>query len=271
MPYVQYDHAGKIVGLYSSPQPQPDGTCLTEPEPLLDDHPEVVAFRAAHPSPEFPKPTLKEIEQSRLMMEKLEQDSKKLNNLMLHHFQHWADLETALSLLLQEVLNIPQPGINIARAIYFSLGGFDARTTVTTKALKQFIHDHVAADKKSNQQLETLQTLWGKSKNYMQQARVARNNVAHGHVCFLPHGGTYHARVSSPFFDPIKQINLIAKGTLPGMGEEELLAALELTRKLISFVDRMNEAVRAFHQFGPQTLPGTIVRLETNLRSLENQ
>lgn len=35
---------GVIVGLYANPQPQPDGTSLTEAEPVADDHPEVVEF-----------------------------------------------------------------------------------------------------------------------------------------------------------------------------------------------------------------------------------
>ncbi len=270
MPYIQRDFDGNIVGLYANPQPQEDGTCLTEPDPLPDDHPEVLAYRSAHPTPEFVAPTKEEWEKIRLAQQEIEQDKKKLQNLMLHHFQWWAELETALSLLLQEILNIRPPGHNLARAIYFSLGGFDARMTMTTKALEQFIHDQVAADRKSNQQLETLGSLWGKMNSHMRGARGTRNNVAHGQIGNLPHGGKYHARLTSPFFDPIKQGNPLAKGSLPGMGTKDLEAAITLIRKLIGFVDRMNEAIRAFHQFGPKTFPETIARLERNLQAIES-
>lgn len=44
MMYVSRDELGKVSGLYLCPQPQPDGTCLTKPEPLPDDHPEVVEY-----------------------------------------------------------------------------------------------------------------------------------------------------------------------------------------------------------------------------------
>jgi len=42
--YVQRDGGGAVVGVYENPQPQEDGSCLTDPEPLRDDAPEVVAF-----------------------------------------------------------------------------------------------------------------------------------------------------------------------------------------------------------------------------------
>lgn len=44
MAYVQRNSSGDIVGVYGCPQPQPDGSCLTDPEPLPDDHPDVVAY-----------------------------------------------------------------------------------------------------------------------------------------------------------------------------------------------------------------------------------
>jgi len=44
MSYFVQRSGGKIVGLYRAPQPQTDGTCLTDPDPLPDDHAEVVAF-----------------------------------------------------------------------------------------------------------------------------------------------------------------------------------------------------------------------------------
>jgi hypothetical protein len=42
--YVQRNWQGEIVGLYSGPQPQADGTIPTETEPLPDDHAEILAY-----------------------------------------------------------------------------------------------------------------------------------------------------------------------------------------------------------------------------------
>lgn len=44
MYYVQRNQAGAIIVIYANPQPQPDGTCLTDPKPLPDTDPSVVAF-----------------------------------------------------------------------------------------------------------------------------------------------------------------------------------------------------------------------------------
>ncbi len=47
--YIQRDSGGAICGLYANPQPQGDGSCLTLPDPLPDDHPEVAAFLSRTP------------------------------------------------------------------------------------------------------------------------------------------------------------------------------------------------------------------------------
>lgn len=49
--YVQRDTSGKVTGLYTVPQPQADGSVLTEPTPLPDTHPDVVAFLNPPPPP----------------------------------------------------------------------------------------------------------------------------------------------------------------------------------------------------------------------------
>ncbi len=44
MIYIQLDENGEIKGLYGSPQPQSDGSCLTEPEPVNENDPRVLEF-----------------------------------------------------------------------------------------------------------------------------------------------------------------------------------------------------------------------------------
>ena len=50
--YVQRDKDGKIKGVYANPQPQPDGTTITDSIPLPDDSAEVIAYR--NPPPPAP-------------------------------------------------------------------------------------------------------------------------------------------------------------------------------------------------------------------------
>jgi hypothetical protein len=44
--YLQRDAAGKLVGHYANPQTTRDGVPYTEPEPVPDDHPDIVAWDA---------------------------------------------------------------------------------------------------------------------------------------------------------------------------------------------------------------------------------
>jgi hypothetical protein len=45
MRYVQRDGHGKVVGHYALPQPQADGSMLTDSEPLSVDHPDIEEYR----------------------------------------------------------------------------------------------------------------------------------------------------------------------------------------------------------------------------------
>lgn len=47
--YVQRDANGVITGVFANPQPQADGSCLTEKKPLPDDDPEIMAFLSRKP------------------------------------------------------------------------------------------------------------------------------------------------------------------------------------------------------------------------------
>lgn len=46
--YVRRDKTtGAILGLFTAPQPQPDGSCLTDPDPVPDNDAGVLAFLTA--------------------------------------------------------------------------------------------------------------------------------------------------------------------------------------------------------------------------------
>jgi hypothetical protein len=139
MPYVQRNFSGKIIGLYTNPQPQPDGTCLTEPDPLPDDNPEVIAFREQHPVPPslLTPPSREEIKALHREYESNERELRELDNAILVHMKAWAELETALSALFYETLHIEPRSSRIPYVIYYSPDGFDARQKIVDKVLRQ--------------------------------------------------------------------------------------------------------------------------------------
>lgn len=49
--YVARDTSGAIVGVFRNPQPQADGSCLTDPQPLPEDSQEVADFFNRLPIP----------------------------------------------------------------------------------------------------------------------------------------------------------------------------------------------------------------------------
>ncbi len=53
MSYVQRDANGAIVGIFANPQPQADGSVLTDPTPLDDMDPEILAFFSARKNPNY--------------------------------------------------------------------------------------------------------------------------------------------------------------------------------------------------------------------------
>jgi hypothetical protein len=271
MPYVQRDFSGKIIGLFSYPAPQPDGTCLTEPDPLADDHPEIIQFRVDHSIPESLTRVLTDAEMKEIgkEQERLSREQTQLQYLMLNHFQRWAELELALSGLLQEILNIQPVGNALARAMYFSLGGFEQRVNMLTAVIKQFINEHAHSDKNSSLLRECI-SLWAKICEEIKSAKRDRNTVAHGSILDLPHGGKRHLRVTSPAFDPIRVTGPLAKGTLVGLGIEELSHALKRLERVSICVDCMNKCIMNLHQFGSATLPETISVLEKNLQEAKN-
>lgn len=271
MKYIQRDLSGKINGVYTSPQPQPDGFCLTEPDPFPDDHPEVVAFLAQFERYDELHPYTKEDSDRRLReYEENQKEAENLRGLVLRHWGTWAHLEMTLSGLLQAVLHVQGPPNNVARAVYFSIPGFDQRCITVVKALTQFVDDHLEMDRKKYCDLEMLTNAWGRIGNFLTEAKKIRNAIAHGSVSYVPHGGRHNARITAPLFDPIRVGNHLRKGSNPGIGSADIEKSLQLLERLQWCIDRINESVSVFYQFGPEALPKTRARLEANLQALES-
>jgi len=87
MPYVRRNFIGKIIGVYTNPQPQPDGSCLTEPDPLPDDHPEVIAFLKDFPVLTQAYMTEEDFLREKNDQERVEREIPQLQDLVLRHIQ----------------------------------------------------------------------------------------------------------------------------------------------------------------------------------------
>jgi hypothetical protein len=268
--YVQRDFSGKVVTLYSHPAVQDDGFCLTEPDPLADDHPEILAFLAAQPVlPAIKMPTEAEMAVSNRQWEQSQEEARTLQKLMLAHFTSMSHLELALGALLQQLLNVQSPALHVARAIYFSIPGFDQRCVTVGKAVQQFVEDHMRADRAKYSELEHLAQSWSKVRDRLAEVRGVRNVVAHGSISMIQHGGRYQARLMAPVFDPIRVGNPLAKGSNPGLGVADLQAAMALMQHVARCVDRLNDSFTEFHKFGVAAVVKQRPRLEANLTALE--
>ncbi|MBL8021074.1 MAG: hypothetical protein JNM27_15490 [Leptospirales bacterium] len=270
MPYVQRDFKGKVLGLFAVPQSQEDGTPISDPDPLPDDHPDVVAFQLENPTPPFLTKSLSKTETRAFEVanEKATREVLSLKHLILSHIQEWAELETALSLLFQEILGLPNPRHNLARTIYHSLGTFETRKKMLTNVVDQLVEDCAIQDRKTGKDLEVIRASWKTICLSLDTAQKIRNTVAHGHVSKIHHRKKITARLTSPFFDP-KDDRLLARGSMPGLGSNDMESAVKRLRLLTGCMDRLNESVRAFYQFGVPGMEAKLDRLKLNLKRLK--
>jgi hypothetical protein len=262
MPYVQRDRTGKIVGVYANPAPQPDGTCLTEPDPLPDDHPEVVEFFTKFPLPKIVPLTDKQRQQMRREEEAQSAEFHELRNLMLNHFHVWSQLEMALSALLYVLLNIQPKSSHIAYAIYYSPSGFEARRKIIDDAVIQFI--------KENPDIESLRNHWNDINRYLGLARNKRNIVAHGSPLKLTIRGKNYIRLAPPAFDVLRIWNKTTAGTIPGLSTKNLSDAICQVQQLQECVDSVNKFIDAFQENDSESLKERFLLLEANLKKIHN-
>lgn len=265
MPYIARDFTGKIVGVYTCPQPQRDGTCLTEPDPLPADHPEIVEFMKGVPVITQAGMTEDDFRREREDHDRMEKEIPLLQNLVLQHMQAWTQLETALSSLLHAAINIQPPSSLIAYAIYYGLNGFDARLTVVNNTIIQLLDE--------NKDLEQLRDHWTKIERKIVKAKFKRNSIAHGTIQKLIYGKPRKRRaVLSPLpFDVIRINRAIKSGEDPGMPVNELEAAVARVANLAYCVDGINIAISGFHQAGKDTLLKTLPALEVRLKEIGSQ
>jgi hypothetical protein len=241
VPYVQRSHRGHITGLSLNPQPQPDGTSLTEAEPLPEDDPEVIAFRAAHPAPPHQPLTIEEMRHWDAEVAKLGKEHEAIKASM-HRFNNgFAELESALSGLLHTILNVQNS--LVAYAIYHSPTSFDARCQIVENALIQ-----IASEKKEIQDI--LEPWKGISKK-IDKMRNLRNFLSHGVQQSLTIRGKTHARFSPLAFDVIRMGRKVASGEIPGLSANQISDGINTLLLCRDNVDAVIKIIAAYHDEDP--------------------
>ncbi|NIX75546.1 hypothetical protein [Microvirga terricola] len=256
MPYVQRNHKGQIVGLYALPQPQPNGTCLTEPDPLPDDDPEVLAFRATHPVPTVEPLTFEEMQRLNQRYEKVNKEHEEIRDGMLATFMVWSDLENALCALFYALLN--QRNSHVAHAIYFAIASLDGRLKVVDVAF--------ARTAKEQPNLRPLVPFWKTTLGAISRLKEARNSIAHGAPITVVVNNRPHARLASPFLDVQRFEERMDKRQLPGLSANDLRGTAKAARERADTVDELNRAVIAMWDGDDATLQQTLARLAAGQR-----
>lgn len=261
--YVQRNWKREITGLFAAPQPQPDGTSLTDPEPLPDDHPEIVAFLERHPvPPAFLKPlTAAEIQQQEQRRTKIEADHEAIRNAVSAFNNAFMHVETSLSALLYSCLGISKS--NVAYAIYYSPTSFDARCEIVENAVIELALE--------NESLKELIELWKDVGEALNKTRRLRNAVAHNSPNTLMIRNKAHARLTSPPFDAIRVGRPIALGQIPGLTSNEIRAGTKTALWTMGRLDEVNRVFAAFHDTGNPTLPEKLSALKRGLRRSDSQ
>jgi DNA-directed RNA polymerase subunit L len=234
---------------------------LTEPDPLPDDHPEVVAYRNAHPIPQELLRPLTDAERQRnaQMQKQVEDEHEAIRNAVAAFNQRFSELEIALSALLYECINVKDRNSKVAYAVYYSPTSFDARCDIVENVVKQLAIE--------NKPLAKLTDLWTDVEGELNKVRRLRNAVAHSSPNTLGIRGKNHARMTAPPFDVIRVGRPIALGRIPGLTSSEIRDGIKTACWAIERIDDFNRAIAVFHEAGNPTLPEKLAALKRGLQA----
>lgn len=255
MPYVQRNFLGVVTGLFAVAQPG------YGEEFLQDDHPEVVDFLSKQPPlpADFLKPITEDQQRKNEASHALAvEENQQLRNLTLSYLGQWAELETACSALFYVIVNSGPKSSKIAYAIYYALGGFDARIGVLHQSILQLFEETPG--------LQRTAKSWGAIYDELKAVKGVRNKVAHGTILTIHSGGRQITRLAAPPFDPINIGRPLAKGPEVGMSPEQLARHLRCLPIATEALDGMNRLIADFREFGEGPLPQRLAELDA-LRS----
>src|ERR1700761_5782024 len=102
MPYVQRNSKREIVGLFANPQ------AGVAEEFIIEEHPDVQALRDEMGATEWPSqmPSTTEMRRMEREQQEIGADNAAMDAAIVHFLKSWSNLETSLSTLLYEALDI---------------------------------------------------------------------------------------------------------------------------------------------------------------------
>lgn len=250
MPYVQRNFLTNITGVFANSQPG------YAEEFLPDDHLEILDFLGKQPP--LPADFLKPLTQDQLRMHEAAaalaaEENQQLRNLTLAYLKQWAELETACSTLFYVIVNSEPKSSKIAYAIYYALGGFDARIGVLNQSMLQLFEE--------NPKLRCATKSWGSIYDELKTVKGVRNKVAHGTILTIHSGGRQITRLTAPPFDPINIGRPLTKGPEVGLAPDQLTRHLRCLPIAVNALDGMNSLIADFREFGEGPLPQRLAEL----------
>ncbi|HVJ42985.1 MAG TPA: hypothetical protein VM639_15885 [Dongiaceae bacterium] len=241
MPYVQRNSKLEIIGLFANPLPG-----LAE-EFVAEEHPDVLALRDEMGATEWPSqmPSTTEMRRMEREQQEISADGTAMDAAIVHFLKAWSNLETSLSTLLYEALDIRPRSSRVAYAIYYSAPGFEARLRLLTEVFEQLAAEQI--------ELRDFPTLWQRIRQQMQMFREPRDLVAHGARIVLAIDGRNAVRLTSPAHDARRAGRTDPRGAAYGGSAADITGAADRVAVLQLDIDRLN---RLFTMLNNRELTG---------------
>lgn len=235
MPYVQRNSKLEITGLFANPQPG-----LAE-EFVAEEHPEVQSLRDELGATEWPSqmPSMTEARRIEREQQEIAAGDAALDAAIVDFLKSWSNLETSLSTLLYEALDIRPRSSRVAYAIYYSAHGFEARLKLLTE-----VFDQLAAEQN---ELRTLPSIWLAASRQMAEFHETRDLVAHGARIILAIESRNVVRLTSPAHDAKRAGRADPRGPAFGGSAGDIFDAARRVTLLQGQIDRINRLFTAFH------------------------
>jgi hypothetical protein len=175
----------------------------------------------------------------------------------------WGAVETALVMLLKDVLN--HESSDISSAIYFAPAGIEVRTKIVDAAFRELF---------SRSALQAVVTpLWDSLLNAMNGMRKTRNKVAHGAITrFHSQNGKSYVRLTEPMPQALRPIMAAkAKRQKAGLGAHDLTQSARAVHRLRARIFAFAECANLFYAGDTATLLRKLAELKGESRNPPGQ
>lgn len=235
MPYVQRNSKLEIVGLFANPQPG-----LAD-EFVAEEHPEVQAIRDEMGATEWPSqmPSTTEMRRMEREQQELQAEGTAMDAAIVYFLKAWSNLETSLSTLLYEALDIRPRSSRVAYAIYYSAPGFEARLRLLTEVFEQLAAEQI--------ELRDFPAIWQRVCEQMRMFRETRDLVAHGARIVLAVEGRNAVRLTSPAHDAKRAGRTDPRGPAFGGSADDITDDADRVAVLQGDIDRINRLFTRLH------------------------